>query len=139
MEEARKFRLEDIGKLILRIALGGLLLFHGMYKLFHGTEMVQAVLVAHHYPAFAAYGVYLGEIVAPIFIILGFWTRLSSLAIAFDLAVAVLLVRMPAAMTLTKSGGWALEPETFFLLGSLALFFLGPGKLRFGRKVVKVG
>ena len=132
MDEAKKINLEDMGKLVIRIMLGGLLLFHGIGKVVHGVDMIQNMLVAHHYPAFAAYGVYLGEVVAPIFIILGFWTRLSSLVIAFDLAVAILLVRMPEMLTLAKSGGWALELEAFFFLSALALMLLGPGKLRLG-------
>ncbi|MDA8425303.1 MAG: DoxX family protein [Treponema sp.] len=132
MDEAKKINLEDMGKLVIRIMLGGLLLFHGIGKVVHGVDMIQNMLVAHHYPAFAAYGAYLGEVVAPIFIILGFWTRLSSLVIAFDLAVAILLVRMPEMLTLAKSGGWALELEAFFFLSALALMLLGPGKLRLG-------
>jgi len=135
VDEAKKINLEDIGKLVIRIMLGGLLLFHGIGKVVHGVDMIRNMLAAHNYPAFAAYGVYLGEVVAPIFIILGFWTRLSALVIAFDLAVAILLVRMPEVFTLAKSGGWALELDAFFFLSALALMLLGPGKLRLGGRI----
>lgn len=105
MDDARKVNLEDVGKLVLRIVLGGLLLFHGVSKIVHGVGMIESRLVALNYPSFVAYGVYIGEVVAPLFVIFGFWTRFSALVIAFDLVVAVLLVRMPDFFTLTKSGG----------------------------------
>jgi putative oxidoreductase len=139
MDEARKINLEDVGKLVLRIMLGGLLLFHGASKIVHGVGMIETRLVALNYPAFIAYGVYIGEIVAPLFVIFGFWTRFSALVIAFDLVVAVLLVRMPDMFTLAKSGGWAMELDFFFLLSALALFLLGPGKLKLGRKAGLLG
>ena len=33
---------EDIGKLILRVSIAGLMLFHGFFKLFNGIEIGRA-------------------------------------------------------------------------------------------------
>ena len=71
---------------------------------------------------------------APILVIAGIWTRLSSLVVAFDLFVAILLVRLPAMFTISKTGAWALEVDAFFLLSALAICLLGPGRLRLGRR-----
>ena len=119
----------NFGKLLLRITTGGLLLFHGVSKLIHGVAWMSGPLGAFHLPFFVAYGVYLGEIVAPILIILGIWTRPAALVIAFDLFVAIVLISHMRMFSLNPGGGWGLELDAFYLLTALALFFLGAGKL----------
>ena len=54
-----------IGILLLRIVIGGILLFHGISKL-HDISFVKIQLVNHALPSIWAYGVYIGEIVAPV-------------------------------------------------------------------------
>jgi putative oxidoreductase len=61
---------DDVGKLLLRLAVGGLMLFHGLHKLFEG-DGISGMLVAKGLPGFIAYGVLIGEVVAPCLIILG--------------------------------------------------------------------
>jgi putative oxidoreductase len=134
MDKTGGIDLEDVGKLILRIMLGGLLIFHGIGKILHGVDFIAGSLASNHLPTFIAYGVYVGEVLAPILVIAGIWTRLSSLVVAVDLLVAILLVRLPAMFTISKTGGWALEVDAFFLLSALALCLLGPGRLSFGRR-----
>ena len=56
---------EDFGKLLLRLAVGGLMLFHGMHKLIGGVDGISGMLVAKGLPGFIAYGVLIGEVVAP--------------------------------------------------------------------------
>ena len=50
----------DIAKLLLRLSLGVLILFHGVHKLIYGIDGVKAMVVAHGLPSFFAYGVYVG-------------------------------------------------------------------------------
>lgn len=133
MNAKEKIDSEDIGKLVLRLMVGGLLIFHGISKAFNGVDFIAKGLAAHGLPSFIAYGVYVGEILAPVLIILGLWTRLSGLVVAFDLLVAILLVRLPAFFTMSRGGGWSVELDAFFLLSGLAVFFLGPGRIRLGR------
>lgn len=66
--------MEDTGKLILRLTTAGLILFHGMHKILFGAPYIASALAEHHLPAFVLYGVYVGEVVAPVFIIVGLWT-----------------------------------------------------------------
>ena len=125
-------RLDDLGKLILRIAVGGLILFHGLWKLQNGIGFVQDVVSRHNLPAFVAYGVYAGEILAPALVIIGLVSRPAALIIAFDMTVAILLGRS-ADITRTAAGGaWAIEVEMFFFLGALAVACLGAGRFALG-------
>ena len=83
---------EDFGKLLLRLAVGGLMLFHGMHKLIGGVDGISGMLVAKGLPGFIAYGVLIGEVVAPVLIVLGILTRPAALVLAFTMIVAWLMV-----------------------------------------------
>lgn len=120
----------DLGKLILRLTLGGLLLFHGISKLINGIGFIEGQLTSHGIPAFFAYGVYIGEVIAPLMILLGYQTRIGAVIIVFNMLVAIALVHTHQLLTLGGNGGWALELQGFFLFTAVALIFLGPGKYK---------
>ncbi|MGM0768268.1 MAG: DoxX family protein [Pseudomonadota bacterium] len=120
----------DLGKLIIRLTLGGLMLFHGVAKLFHGVGFIEGQLASHGIPAFFAYGVFIGELLAPLMVILGYQTRIGALLIAFNMLVAIALVHAHELMALGNSGGWAPELQGFFLFTAIALIFLGPGRYK---------
>lgn len=119
----------DIGLLILRLGVGGLMLPHGIYKLFNGTDYIQGLFTEVGLPAFFAYAVFLGEVVAPIGILLGYKVRVSSILLVLTCLVAILLGHPREIFEATKSGGWSLELLGLFLAGSITLYFTGPGKL----------
>ena len=121
---AAMLKSDNIGKLLIRLAVGGLMLFHGVFKLTHGVGFIQGMLAAHGWPAYIAYGVYAAEIIAPILIILGFWTRAAALIIAFDMVMAIWLAHANNVLAVKEAGGaWAIEIEVFYLAASLAIFF----------------
>lgn len=120
----------DLGKLIVRLTLGGLLLFHGIAKLFHGVGFIESQLASHGLPTFLAYGVFIGELLAPLMIILGYQTRIGALIVVINMIVAIALVHTHELMSLGQSGGWALELQGLFLFIALALVFLGPGRYK---------
>ncbi|HEY6952039.1 MAG TPA: DoxX family protein [Bacteroidota bacterium] len=125
---------DDFGKLILRFSVGGMLLFHGLSKLMHGIGWLPPLLQMHGLPGFLAYGVFIAEIVAPLLLFAGLWTRLASAAIVVDMIMAVALVLRSEIFAVKQGGGgWGIELEAFFLLGSLAIFFLGAGKYSFSK------
>src|SRR4051812_35265061 len=68
----------DIGRLILRLAVGGLLLLHGEHKLMNGIATIRELVVHKGLPEALAYGVYLGEVVGPILILLGLFARVGA-------------------------------------------------------------
>jgi putative oxidoreductase len=122
--------LSDWGKLILRLSVAGLLLFHGIYKAQNGIAWMAGPLAAAGLPAFVGYGVYIAEIVAPIFAILGKFARLAGLLIAFDMLMAIFLVLRPRMFTISEQGGGlAVELELLYLFGGLAIALLGSGRL----------
>ena len=123
---------EDAGKLILRLTIGFFLLLHGIGKLTHPQifAFVEHSFTSIGLPAFLAYLVYVGEIVAPIMIIIGWRVRLAALLVIIDLLVAILLARFGAIFTATQGGSAALEVEYLFLFGAIAIRALGAGKYR---------
>ena len=119
----------DLGLLILRISIGFLMLFHGIAKFnILGMNLIQKMLTDIGIPGFISYGVFIGEIVAPVAMIAGFRTRIASIVFAVNCLVIIFLVRAPDFFKLDDFGGWALEVIGLYLLGSVALFFTGAGK-----------
>jgi putative oxidoreductase len=123
---------DDIAKLVLRLTVGGLLLFHGIHKLLGGLGGVKLLLAAHGAPNILAYGAYVGEIAAPLLIIFGLFTRLGGGLIVINMIVAVALAGGARLLALNGQGGYALELEAFYLFGGLAVTLLGAGRLSIG-------
>jgi putative oxidoreductase len=121
-------RLADAGKLVLRITVSVLMLFHGVDKVLHGAGGVRADLEAQGLPGVMAYGVYLGEVVAPLFILAGIWTRPWAALYAVTILVATVVVHAPAFGRLAPTGGWAAELYLFYVLGAVAVALLGAGR-----------
>jgi putative oxidoreductase len=118
----------EFGKLLLRLTFGVLMLFHGVAKVQHGVGWISDMLIAQGLPGFIAYGVFVGEIITPILIIIGLFTRQAAFIYAFNILVATLLVGMGKFFTLTNVGAWGLESEALYFLGGLSIMFLGAGK-----------
>jgi putative oxidoreductase len=123
---------DDFGKLVARLSVSVLLLFHGVHKLLTGIAPIKAMVVAHHLPEALAYGAYLGEIAGPVLVILGLFSRLGGLLIVFNMIVAVYLAGMSKLLLLGPQGGYALELEAFYLLGGLTVVLLGAGRYSLG-------
>lgn len=118
----------DLGLLILRLGLGVMMILHGVAKISNGLGGIEAVLAAQNLPSWIAYGVYVGEIIAPLFMIVGYYTRLASLVFVVNMIVAVALVHPNDIFVLTNTGGWAIEMQGLYILGALTLVFTGAGK-----------
>lgn len=68
----------DAGKLLLRLAFGILLIFHGWHKMVDGVGAIAGMLTNAGLPTFIAYGVFAGEVIAPVLLILGILTGPSA-------------------------------------------------------------
>lgn len=123
---------QDLGKAVLRIVLGVLVLLHGISKLIAGPGFVTQVVTQAGLPVVLAYGVYIGEVVAPVLLILGLWARVAALIVIVNMLVAVSLVHMKQLGMLADTGGWALELQAMFLGGAIAVALLGAGRLSVG-------
>ena len=120
--------LGDVGNLALRLVTGGLMLFHGADKLMHGLDHVRSDLAAAGLPTALAHGVYVGEILAPICIIFGLWTRVSAVVYAGSIALAVAIVHGRDFARLAPTGAWAAELWVFYILCPVVIALLGGGR-----------
>jgi putative oxidoreductase len=125
-------RAEDVAKLLLRIMLGGLILLHGISKIRGGPGFILDIVDKAGLPAPFGYLVYVGEVLAPILVIVGLWTRLAALVIAINMIVAVLLVHLGQVFTLNETGGWALELQGLYLVVAIAVALCGAGRYSIG-------
>jgi putative oxidoreductase len=90
------------------------------------------MVAAHNVPDPLAYGVYLGEIVGPVMVILGFFSRLGGALIVVNMVVAVALVGMGQLIAFNAMGGYAPELEALYLFGGLSVMLLGAGRYSVG-------
>jgi putative oxidoreductase len=119
----------DAGLLVLRVALGVIVLFHGISKVRNGVAWMAGPLSAVGLPSFVAYGSYVGEVIAPVMLIVGLWTRPAALVIAFNMLMAVILVLRQRVMTINpQGGGWAIELEALIFFTAIAVALAGGGR-----------
>ena len=117
----------NFGLLILRLVLGVCLFMHGVAKIMNGVGGIKSMLAAKGIPELVAYGVYLGEIVAPIMIILGIFCRIGALLV-FGLSIVILYVAHPDLVAMNSHGGFEAEILYLYLAISICLIATGGGK-----------
>ncbi|MCE2946988.1 MAG: DoxX family protein [bacterium] len=125
---------EDVGKLVLRLTLGLLMLLHGIAKIRTGIGGIEGMLEANGLPAFIALGVYVGEVVAPLLLILGFHARTGSALIVVNMLFAIGLAHLGDVASLNRTGGWGIELQAFYLFTAVAVLLLGPGRYAINRR-----
>lgn len=129
-------RRADLGLLILRLSVGGLMLLHGISKLRFGIDPIEGLVASFGLPAFLAYGVYIGEVIAPLLIVLGVATRGAAIVLFFNCIVAALMAHSGDIFSLNAQGGWAVELLGLYAFGALALVFTGGGKYSLSTKYI---
>lgn len=125
------FNQPRFGVILLRWTLAILMIFHGWAKVTGGVGGIEGMLVGQGLPGFLAYGVYIGELIAPLLLLAGVWVVPAALVIAINMAFAVGLAHMTHFMDITATGGWRLELQAFFFMTALVVAFtnkLGPNK-----------
>jgi putative oxidoreductase len=118
----------DMARLLLRVTLGVLILLHGIAKLQDGVGGIEGMLAARGLPAQLAYAVFIGEVLAPLMLIFGFYARIGAVLVAINMVVAILLVHMGQLASLNEQGGWAIELQAIYLVSAIALALSGPGR-----------
>ena len=117
----------DLGKLVLRLTLGILVLLHGIAKLKGGLAGIVGMVEAAGLPGVLGYGVLVGEVLAPVLVLIGAYARIGGLLIALNMLVAIALAHVGQLVQLNEQGGWALELQGMFLASAIAVALLGPG------------
>ena len=115
----------DTGRLILRLCVGGLMLFHGVAKIMHpaSLDFISGLLTANNLPVFLAYAVYIGEVLAPLMVIVGYQARTGGLLIAVNMLFVLFLAHTGDFFSLSEHGGSAIELQLFYLLSATAVVF----------------
>jgi putative oxidoreductase len=121
-------RFEDHGKLLLRLAVGILILLHGIAKLRFGLGDVATSLARAGIPAPIGYLVYLGEVVGPVLMIAGLWTRPAAIVVAFNMLVALVVGHPRELFEMTDHGGLLLEVQWLYFAGALTVALIGAGR-----------
>jgi putative oxidoreductase len=124
----------NIALLILRSVLGLLMLFHGIAKLNHGVDGIGNMLAEKGIPSFVANGVLIGEVVAPILMIIGYRTKLAAMVFSFTMLVAVLLAHSEDIFSITEHGSWGIELQGLYFFGGIVLILTGAGKFAVSKK-----
>lgn len=119
----------DIGLFLLRTSIAINMLIYGITKFTNGISFISDLLESYGLPSFLSYGVYVGEILAPILIIIGYRTRAAGLIFAVNCLVAILMVQLPNILSLNEFGGWYVGPIFIYLIFGISMYFTGPGKI----------
>jgi len=127
----------DVGILLLRLTVGFVFIMHGTGKLFGVgpfpvgiSGFAGALTLFGGAATFLAVVVALVETLGGLALILGMFTGIASLLLAIEMVIALLIVHFPNGFYAT-----AAELPLLLLAATLAILFIGPGKiLSFGNK-----
>ncbi|WP_417856802.1 DoxX family protein [Xanthomarina gelatinilytica] len=119
---------QQTGLLLLRVSIAFTMLIYGISKLTFGIDYIKDLVSQYGLPTLISYGVFIGEIIAPILIIIGFRTKLAGLVFAVNCFVAILMDRLPDVLSLNEHGGWAIGLIFIYMMFGIAMFFTGGGK-----------
>jgi len=112
---------------LLRLSVAAMMLLHGISKVLHGIGGIEARVVSHGFPAWLAYGVYVGEVLAPLLLLANFWVQGAAIVMAVNMLFAIFLAHAGDVFALRR-GAWAIELQALFLVGSVAVALLArPG------------
>lgn len=106
---------------LLRVTLALLMLLHGWAKIRYEIGSIEAKIESLGAPGFLAYAVYLGEVIAPLLLLVGLWVVPAALVIAVNMLVAFALVHTKQVLMLNNTGGWALELQAFYFASALVI------------------
>lgn len=121
----------ELGLLLLRLSIGGLMMLHGAHKMIFGFTEIRAMLIQKGLPEFLWIGVLITELLCPVLLILGVLSRISGLGVALVMVIAIYMAHAEEAFSLSEHGGLAIELNLLYFFGGLVVFFTGPGKYAF--------
>ena len=72
-------------------------------------------------PEFIAYGNIIGEFVAPLFILVGFKTRMAAAVVAFNMLLSILIAHPDIMFSINDYGGWMIETNMLYMMTAVVL------------------
>ena len=118
----------DAGLLLLRLTFACTFFMHGFHKLTHGVADGFQSLVDGGLPGQLMYFAYISEVLAPVLILLGIFTRISILTVIVTMLTVFYVLPFPIGLGV--HGVLNIESQIFYTMVPLALFFTGPGRYR---------
>jgi len=118
-------RMQPLGLLVLRLALGAVMIAHGYQKVFGGMQHFQQVLHGLGIPTWMAYLAAAAEFGGGILVVVGFLTRLAAFAILIDMLVAITKVHLHHGLV----GPMGLEFPMGMAAIAFSLIFAGAGPI----------
>jgi len=118
-------RLQPLALLVLRLALGAVMIAHGFPKVFGGMQHHVEFVRSLHIPGWMAYLSAAAELGGGILVVVGFLTRICALAILIDMLVAIFGVHFKNGFL--GQGNYQF-PMTLAAI-SFALIFYGAGPI----------
>jgi len=118
--------MQNIGSIIIRIALGVIFAVHGLQKFQGGISNTAGFFESIGIPGFFAYVVALIELIGGILVIFGLGTRIVGTLLSFIMIVAIITVKLPVGFIATNGTGY--EFDLALAAMALSLTFVGAGK-----------
>ena len=118
-------RIQPLALLVLRLALGAIMVGHGYHKVNGHVHEFGGFLSSMHIPSWLAYVVAATEFFGGILVLVGLFTRFAAFAICIDMLVAILKVHLPHG--LLGEGGY--EYPLALAAIAFSLIFLGAGPI----------
>ena len=111
-------------KRILSIGVAILLLFHGIHKILYGIDFIIEVLESYNIPLaeYLAYLIFLGEIIAPLFLLFNKFIKMAGLLIILNMSTIIVLIHIDNLLNITQKGAWSVEVPMFYLIAGFTFF-----------------
>jgi putative oxidoreductase len=121
-------RLQPLALLVMRLALGAIMVAHGYQKVFGGLHHHVQFVESLGLPGWSAYLSAFAEFFGGLLVLIGLFTRAAAFAICVDLCVAIFKVHLHHGLMSAKGGF-----EFPLSLAALAfgLIFYGGGAIAF--------
>lgn len=125
--------LASTGLLLLRLAIGLMMIHHGQEKLADPQQFANTYVASLHlpFPLLMAYAAGLAEVLGSWLVILGLLSPIGALALTGTMTVAAYQHMLTAGLNI-----YVLELVVLYLGGSLAVLLAGPGRYSFDAAIV---
>ena len=128
-------RLQPLGLLVLRAALGIIFVYHGYPKLVHGNPEMQHFFIEHELPGYFVALAGVLETFGGLLLLLGLFTRPVALLLTGEMIVAIWKVKAVHGPLVVKD----FEFEMALCAACLALATVGAGIMSLDSAVLKEG
>jgi putative oxidoreductase len=127
---ARQATREDLAKLLNRVTVGVLILFH-TWAVINGEQAIRDTLSFWGLPTALAWTAVFFEGIAPIMVILGIYARIGAWIMVAWMVLAFVLAHVHTGhlwQLMPNGVGWRIEVALFFLVESLVIALQGAGR-----------